>query len=123
MSFAMGKAVWSLAEMVERGRVVTCVYCGHQYENGTPESQDERLTTHISACEKHPMRKAEARITELERHNAMLRAVAQAHVDDLRSFNNVVDRVAPGLPESATFLRLVEVLAAGEALDEKDVQS
>lgn len=40
-------------------RVVTCVYCGHKYEKGTPQSQDDRLTAHIKECPKHPMRKVE----------------------------------------------------------------
>jgi hypothetical protein len=47
-------------------RVVTCVYCGHKYEDGTPESQDKRLTDHIKVCPKHPMREAEAKILELQ---------------------------------------------------------
>jgi len=41
-------------------RIVTCVYCGHEYPEGTPQSQDERLTEHIKVCEKHPMRALEA---------------------------------------------------------------
>ena len=44
---------------IVEGRVVTCVYCGHKYEDGTPTSQDERLTEHIRICEKHPMRQVE----------------------------------------------------------------
>lgn len=47
-------------------RQVTCVYCGHQYDDGTPQSQDERLTEHIKSCEKHPMRKLEAEKVLLE---------------------------------------------------------
>ena len=42
------------------GRRVTCVYCGHHYEHGTPESQDARLSAHITVCDKHPMRAVEA---------------------------------------------------------------
>lgn len=40
---------------VVNARVVTCVYCGLAFPSGTPTSQDERLTTHIRGCEKHPM--------------------------------------------------------------------
>jgi hypothetical protein len=36
---------------------VTCVYCGHQYPGGTPESRHAILTEHICQCPKHPMRK------------------------------------------------------------------
>jgi hypothetical protein len=58
-------------------RVVTCVSCGYQYETGTPQSQDERLTAHIKVCEKHPMRVLEKENEELKRKNANL----QAHLD------------------------------------------
>jgi len=36
--------------------VVTCVYCGHEYPEGTPTSQATLLTEHIKTCEKHPMK-------------------------------------------------------------------
>ena len=48
-------------------RMLTCVYCGHEYHQDTPAAGSEVLTAHIKACERHPMRKAEADI-------AMLRA-------------------------------------------------
>lgn len=35
--------------------VVTCVYCGHEYPDGTPTAKAEALTEHIQQCEKHPM--------------------------------------------------------------------
>lgn len=46
-------------------RVVTCVYCAHEFPTGTPRSQDKMLTDHIKICEKHPMRKAEETILKL----------------------------------------------------------
>jgi len=49
------------------GRILTCVYCGHEYPQGTPAAGSDVLTEHIKVCERHPMRKAEADI-------AMLRA-------------------------------------------------
>lgn len=36
--------------------VLTCVYCGHQYPEGTPPSQHQVLTDHIAICPKHPMK-------------------------------------------------------------------
>lgn len=39
------------------GRVLTCVYCGHEYPQDTPASGDKVLTDHIRQCEKHPMKK------------------------------------------------------------------
>lgn len=56
----------TVQEMAVNGRVVTCIYCGMEYGEGTPTSQDERLTAHIRTCEKHPMR-------ALETENAHLR--------------------------------------------------
>lgn len=45
---------------------LTCVYCGHQYPEGTPPHGAQILTDHIKVCDKHPMRK-------LEQTNATLR--------------------------------------------------
>jgi hypothetical protein len=45
--------------------IVTCVYCGHEYPNGTPAAKHELLTEHIKVCEKHPMREAEKKIEKL----------------------------------------------------------
>lgn len=44
----------------DTGRVLTCVYCGHEYPQETPAWGDSVLTEHIRVCEQHPMRKAEA---------------------------------------------------------------
>ena len=64
-------------------RIVTCVYCGHEYPDGTPTSQDEKLTEHIKVCKKHPMRELEqqlaaanARVAELEQENSKLASAA-----------------------------------------------
>ena len=54
-------------------RVVTCVYCGHEYPNGTPTSQNEKLTEHIRVCEKHPMRAIEQQLATANIENEKLR--------------------------------------------------
>lgn len=36
-------------------RILTCVYCGHEYPQDTPAHGDKVLTDHIAGCEKHPM--------------------------------------------------------------------
>jgi hypothetical protein len=46
-------------------RVLTCVYCGQEYPQGTPASGSQVLTDHIKICPKHPLRKAEEQITLL----------------------------------------------------------
>jgi len=45
--------------------IVTCVYCGHEYPNGTPTAKHALLTAHIKVCKKHPMRDAEQKIAKL----------------------------------------------------------
>ena len=47
------------------GRILTCVYCGHEYPQDTPADGSQVLTEHIRVCEKHPMRKAEGDIATL----------------------------------------------------------
>lgn len=42
----------------EGHRVVTCVYCGQEYPQDTPEWNNDVLTAHIKVCPKHPLRKA-----------------------------------------------------------------
>lgn len=48
------------------GRVLTCVYCGHQYPQDTPAWGSQVLTDHIRTCEKHPMREAEETIRRMQ---------------------------------------------------------
>lgn len=45
------------------GRIVTCVYCGQEYPDGTHTSGATVLTEHIKVCEKHPMRDLEQQLT------------------------------------------------------------
>lgn len=47
--------------------ILTCVYCGHQYPDGTPAAKHELLTEHIKVCNKHPMRAAEQKIESLRK--------------------------------------------------------
>jgi hypothetical protein len=46
-------------------RVLTCVYCGHEYPQGTPAAGSQVLTDHIKACTKHPMTKLRAALAAL----------------------------------------------------------
>jgi exosome complex RNA-binding protein Rrp4 len=45
---------------------VRCAYCGHVYEEGTPESRKAELSKHIEVCEEHPIQPLKNRIAELE---------------------------------------------------------
>lgn len=47
--------------------VLTCVYCGTEYPEGTPAHGAQILTDHIKVCEKHPMRQVESDKAKLRR--------------------------------------------------------
>ena len=49
---------------LQSGMYINCVYCGHQYPRGTPGVMQEILYEHIRKCQKHPLRKAEAKLAE-----------------------------------------------------------
>lgn len=63
-------------------RVLTCVYCGQEYPQGTPASGHEVLTEHIKVCEKHPMRKL-----QLERDMLRRALVGLVGADTLEELN------------------------------------
>lgn len=50
------------------GRVLTCVYCGQQYPQGTPAAGDQVLTEHIKVCKEHPMRALEAKLLAIRQY-------------------------------------------------------
>ena len=45
--------------------ILTCVYCGMAYPEGTPPHGSKVLTDHIKVCEKHPMRKLRKALSDL----------------------------------------------------------
>jgi len=51
---------------MSKDMILTCVYCGHQYPDGTPAAKHESLNDHIKVCEKHPLREAELKIQRLK---------------------------------------------------------
>ncbi len=86
-------------------RVLTCVYCGMEYPQGTPAWGDKVLTDHIKVCEEHPLRKAEADIVklrkaliglvgadtkeELEQMEGMIRLMQVPEVDKVNTINAI----------------------------------
>lgn len=98
--------------------VVTCVYCGHEYPEGTPTAKHDLLTAHIKVCEKHPMREAEARIErlrkalagligaetkeELEAMEAAMRMMPGIEADKIAGINAIhalLSEVPPPIPQ------------------------
>lgn len=65
--FALLDQVKQLRDWIDRlqaGKVVTCVYCGHEYgpDPGTPTSKADQLKAHIEACPDHPMSALRAKL-------------------------------------------------------------
>lgn len=74
----------AIVDNTENKTIVTCVYCGHEYPNGTPASKHLSLTEHIKICEKHPMR-------VLEEQNKVLKKALHGLVgcDSLEDLNEM----------------------------------
>lgn len=68
----------------DESRVLTCVYCGHEYPQGTPAAGSKVLTDHIKICEKHPLRAAEA-------ENAKLREIVRLLFHKDLNYDTVLD--------------------------------
>jgi hypothetical protein len=45
-------------DLLAQSKVVTCVYCGYAYSEGTPATQNSLLNAHIRICPKHPFAKS-----------------------------------------------------------------
>ncbi len=74
------------------GRVLTCVYCGHEYPQDTPAWGDGVLTAHIKVCEAHPMRVVEADRDRLRK--ALIGMVGEGDPSKLRAMELAL-RVLP----------------------------
>ena len=74
--------------------ILTCVYCGMAYPEGTPPHSAKILTDHIKVCNKHPMRKAEVVIVKLR--NALSGLIGASTVQEL-SIMEANLRFMPGI--------------------------
>jgi len=68
--------------------VLTCVYCGMAYPEGTPPSRSKVLTDHIKICEKHPMRKLRQALADL---------VGASTKEELEAMELALRAAAPGI--------------------------
>ena len=73
------------------GRILTCVYCGHEYPQDTPAHGSEVLTEHIKLCERHPMRKAENDIAMLR--SALAGLIGADTETELRQIGVIIQRL------------------------------
>lgn len=75
-----------------QGRIITCVYCGKEYPQGTPAAGSQVLTEHIKVCDEHPMRALEDDRKRLVAHAA---EVLIACRDDVADGANEAFRALP----------------------------
>ncbi len=79
--------------------VLTCVYCGKEYPEGTPAWGSQVLTDHIKVCEKHPMRELEVKYRKVRKALAdMIGCDNKQELDSMESIMRIaqvpeVDRV------------------------------
>jgi len=78
--------------------ILTCVYCGHAYPEGTPPHGSQVLTDHIKVCEKHPMKKLRNALVglvgvdgkdDLEKLEAMMRLMPAPDADKAVTINAI----------------------------------
>ena len=78
--------------------ILTCVYCGEAYPEGTPPHGSNVLTEHIKKCEKHPMQKLRMALPdcigastkeELEAMESMLRLMPGIEQDKIIAINAI----------------------------------
>lgn len=91
-------------------RILTCVYCGHEYRQDTPAHGSQVLTDHISTCDKHPMAKT-------VREHAMLRAALVGLVgadskDDLQGLEAAMRLMPAPEADKAVTINAIHALLA-----------
>ena len=91
-------------------RVLTCVYCGHEYPQETPAHGEKVLTDHIEVCEKHPMR---AVIEQRDKLRSALSGMIGGSTKDVLDAIELGVRLAPGCEEDrARILNAIHALRA-----------
>lgn len=100
-------------------RVLTCVYCGHEYPQTTPAWGSDVLTEHIRVCPKHPLRKAEADIALLRGALAgLVGASSKSELEQLEAAVRIIP--APELDKIATLNAIHALLAVEAATPPRD---
>lgn len=94
--------------MNQSERVVTCVYCGMAYPDGTPRHGSEILTEHIKVCPKHPMREAEQKIARLRK--ALLDLVGVSDPDELRIMKDTLRSLPAPSEDKIVMIDAINVL-------------
>jgi len=93
---------------MSENNVVTCVYCGHQYPDGTPTAKHVLLTEHIKICEKHPMREAEHKIERLR--NALAGLIGASTKDELDAMEIAIRSTPAPDSDKAAAINAIDAL-------------
>ena len=88
--------------------VVTCVYCGHQYPDGTPAAKHILLTEHIKTCTEHPLRQAEITITKLRA--ALIALIGAETEDDLNAMELILRSSAAPESDKVAAINAIDAL-------------
>ena len=92
------------------GRILTCVYCGHEYPQDTPAHGDGVLTEHIKICKSHPMRKAEADIALLRA--ALVGLIGADGAEELRQIEATMRLLPAPAEDKAVSINAIHALLA-----------
>ena len=92
------------------GRILTCVYCGHEYPQDTPTHGDGVLTEHIKICERHPMRKAERDIALLR--SALVGLIGADSAEELRQMEVTMRLLPAPAEDKAVSINAIHALLA-----------
>lgn len=91
-------------------RILTCVYCGHEYPHGTNAHGEKVLTDHISHCDKHPMRSV---IEERDLlRSALVGIVGASEPEELRKMELVMRSMPAPDQDKAVTLNAIHALIA-----------
>lgn len=90
--------------------VVTCVYCGQEYPEGTPTAKAEILTKHIAVCEKHPMREAENKIQILRKALGGLMSINPDSLDEINQMELGIRMVSAPEEDKAVTINALNAL-------------
>ena len=94
-------------------RILTCVYCGHEYPQDTPAHGTPVLTDHIAGCKQHPMR---AVIEQRDKLRAALAGLVGASSKEELDAMEIGVRSLPGCDEDrAAALNAIHALRESAA--------
>ncbi len=91
-----------------KNRILTCVYCGKIYPEGTPTHGSQVLTDHIKVCEKHPLRESEKKIDVLKK--ALIGLVGVSTKEELKSMELQIRKTIDLESDKVTMLNAIRVL-------------